>query len=69
MLSALDDVAAAHDVAPASVALAWLRAKGTVPIASASRVDQVDALIAGATIDLTADEVAALDAASAPFAS
>ncbi|AZS43190.1 aldo/keto reductase [Microbacterium oleivorans] len=69
VLSALDDVAAAHDVAPASVALAWLRAKGTVPIASASRVDQVDALIAGATIDLTADEVAALDAASAPFAS
>lgn len=67
VLSALDDVAAAHDVALASVALAWLRAKGTVPIASASRVDQVDALIAGATIDLTADEVAALDAASAPF--
>jgi len=67
VLSALDDVAAAHDVAPASVALAWLRAKGTVPIASASRVDQVDALIAGATIDLAADEVAALDAASAPF--
>ena len=66
VLSALDDVAAAHDVAPASVALAWLRAKGTVPIASASRVDQVDALIAGATIDLAADEVAALDAASAP---
>lgn len=67
VLSALDDVAAAHDGAPASVALAWLRAKGTVPIASASRVDQVDALIAGATIDLAADEVAALDAASAPF--
>ena len=67
VLSALDDVAAAHDVALASVALAWLRAKGTVPIASASRVDQVDALIAGATIDLAADEVAALDAASAPF--
>lgn len=67
VLSALDDVAAAHDVAPASVALAWLRAKGTVPIASASRVEQVDALIAGATIDLAADEVAALDAASASF--
>ncbi|CAL4859149.1 aldo/keto reductase [Microbacterium sp. MM2322] len=67
VLTALDDVAAAHDVAPASVALAWLRAKGTVPIASASRVDQVGALIAGATLDLAADEVAALDAASAPF--
>ncbi|MFL0564371.1 aldo/keto reductase [Microbacterium sp. 179-I 1D1 NHS] len=67
VLSVLDDVAAAHDVAPASVALAWLRAKGTVPIASASRVDQVDGLIAGATLELAADEVAALDAASAPF--
>lgn len=67
VLTVLDDVAAAHDVAPASVALAWLRAKGTVPIASASRVDQVDGLIAGATLELAADEVAALDAASAPF--
>ncbi len=67
VLAALDDVAAAHAVAVASAALAWLRAKGTVPIASASRVDQVEALIAGATIDLTDEQVAALDAASASF--
>ncbi|MFI8633734.1 aldo/keto reductase [Microbacterium sp. NPDC077663] len=67
VLTALDEVAAAHGVAPASAALGWLRAMGAVPIASASRVEQVEGLIAGATLELTADEVAALDAASAPF--
>ncbi|WP_065571337.1 aldo/keto reductase [Microbacterium oleivorans] len=68
VLDALDEVADAHGVSSASAALGWLRAKGAVPIASASRVDQVDSLIAGATLELTADEVAALDDASAPFA-
>ena len=65
VLEALDEIGAAHGVAPASVALAWLRAQPTVaaPIASASRVDQLPALLAGATLELTADELAALAAA------
>ena len=67
VLSALDDVAAGHGVSVASAALGWLRAKGAVPIASASRVDQVEGLIVGATLELAPDEVAALDDASAPF--
>ena len=67
VLDALDEIAAAHRVAVASVALAWLRAQPTVvaPIASASRVDQLPALLAGATLVLAPDEVAALSAASA----
>ncbi|WP_403021011.1 aldo/keto reductase [Salinibacterium sp. GXW1014] len=66
-IDALTDVAAAHDVEPASVALAWLRNRPGVvaPIASARNVAQLDALIAGARLELTPDEVARLDAASA----
>lgn len=65
VLAALDAVAAEQGVSVAAAALAWLRAKGTVPIASASRVEQVEALLAGATIALTAEQVSSLDSASA----
>ena len=67
VLAALDEVAAAHGAAVASVALAWLRAQPTVvaPIASASRPDQVPALLASTALELTPDELAALAAASA----
>lgn len=66
VLAALDEVAAAHGVAVATVALAWLRAQPTVvaPIASARTVEQLPDLLAAATLDLAADELAALDAAS-----
>jgi aryl-alcohol dehydrogenase-like predicted oxidoreductase len=67
VLAALDAVAAAHGVAQATVALAWLRTRPNVvaPLASARTVDQLPALLAAATLELSADEVAALDAASA----
>ncbi|HEY0117622.1 MAG TPA: aldo/keto reductase [Cellulomonas sp.] len=67
VLAALDEVATAHRAAVASVALAWLRSQPTVvaPIASASRVDQVPALLASTTLALTSAELAALTAASA----
>ncbi|WP_431803113.1 aldo/keto reductase [Microbacterium sp. bgisy203] len=66
ILEVLERVGDAHGVSMASAALAWLRAKPTVaaPIASASKVSQVADLLAGATTDLTADEVAELDAVS-----
>lgn len=66
MLDTLDQVAAAHGATDGQVALAWLLAKPGVvaPIASATSVDQVNEL-AGAAIALSADEVAALDAAGA----
>jgi aryl-alcohol dehydrogenase-like predicted oxidoreductase len=67
VLAALDSVAADHGVAPATVALAWLRTRPNVvaPLASARTVDQLGALLASATLDLTAAEVKALDTASA----
>ena len=66
VLTVLDEVAAAHAVPDATVALAWLRSRPTVvaPIASARTVAQLPDLLASTTLELTADEVAALDAAS-----
>jgi aryl-alcohol dehydrogenase-like predicted oxidoreductase len=49
------------------VALAWLRSRPNVvaPLASARTVDQLPALLASATLDLTSDEIESLDKASA----
>jgi len=66
IIDELDRIATAHDASITSVSLAWLRAQPTVaaPIASASRVEQVADLLASASLELTADEVRALDAVS-----
>ncbi|MFS0910192.1 aldo/keto reductase [Microbacterium sp. 179-I 3D2 NHS] len=61
-LRIIDELAAigdAHDASIAAVALAWLRSQPTVvaPIASARAVDQVPDLLAGARLELGADEV------------
>lgn len=66
ILAALDGIAAAHRATPAQVALAWLIARPglTAPIASATGTAQLQELIAAAELALSADEVAALDAAS-----
>lgn len=66
VLAALDEVAAAHDASVASVALAWLAAQPTItaPIASARTTDQLPHLLASVSLELTADELAALDGAS-----
>ncbi|WP_330458634.1 aldo/keto reductase [Streptomyces sp. NBC_00820] len=67
VLTALDEVAAAHEAPVATVALAWLAAQPTVtaPIASARTVDQLPALLAMADLHLTDAEVAKLTEASA----
>ena len=67
VLAALDAISAERSVAPATVALAWLRGRPNVvaPLASARTVDQLPALLASAALDLTAGETEALDKASA----
>ncbi len=68
ILAALDEVAAAHAGAtPAQVALAWLMARPSIsaPIASATSLAQLRELVAAARLALAAEEIAALDAASA----
>ncbi|MFI2298293.1 aldo/keto reductase [Actinacidiphila glaucinigra] len=66
VLAALDEVAAAHGVEPASVALAWLRSQPTVvaPIASARTPRQLSALLASMTLQLSAAELDQLTKAS-----
>lgn len=66
VLGALDEVAAAHAVPVAAVALAWLAEQPTVtaPIASARTLDQLATLLPMAEVQLAPDELAALTAAS-----
>jgi aryl-alcohol dehydrogenase-like predicted oxidoreductase len=66
ILDALDQVAKAHGVKPASVALAWLIARPsiTAPIASATKLEQLDDLFAATRLTLAADEIRLLDEAS-----
>ncbi|MFJ6743190.1 aldo/keto reductase [Streptomyces sp. NPDC091279] len=67
VLTALDEIAAAHDAEVATVALAWLAAQPTVaaPIASARTVEQLPALLAVAELTLTEGELRRLTEASA----
>ncbi len=67
VLDVLGEVADEHGVAPASVAIAWLltRPGVTAPIASARIPQQLAALLAGAALELDADQTRRLDRASA----
>ena len=67
VLQALDNVATAHRVEPATVAMAWLARQPTVtsPIASARTVEQLPALFAMDEVRLSDAELAALNTASA----
>ena len=66
VLKAVDTVAAQAGATPAQVALAWLAAQPAVaaPIASATRVDQVEELLGAMRLSLTDDQLATLDQAS-----
>jgi aryl-alcohol dehydrogenase-like predicted oxidoreductase len=66
VLSAMDEVSAAHNGAPLSaIALAWLRAQSSVsvPIASARTVPQLEEIVQ--VVELTPAEVEKLNAVSA----
>lgn len=67
VLHALDAVAAEHDAAPATIALAWLLSKPRIvaPVVSASSVDHVFDLVAATDVQLTRSQLTALDRASA----
>lgn len=67
ILGALDTVAQKHGAAQAEVAIAWVRqSRGiTAPIASATSLAQLESLVKAATLQLDAEDMAALDAAGA----
>lgn len=66
ILDALDEVAETHNATPAEVALAWLMARPgvTAPIASATRIQQLDSLIRSSQLALTDRDLSRLDQAS-----
>jgi aryl-alcohol dehydrogenase-like predicted oxidoreductase len=67
VVDVLDRIATARGVAIPTVALAWLRGRPgvTAPLASARTVEQLPALLASATLELTEQERADLDQVSA----
>jgi aryl-alcohol dehydrogenase-like predicted oxidoreductase len=66
VLSALDEISAAHDSTPTAIALAWLIARPSVtsPIASATSVEQLQDVLKSVAIQLSPSEMAKLDEAS-----
>jgi aryl-alcohol dehydrogenase-like predicted oxidoreductase len=64
VLQTLDEIAAAHDVTVAAVALAWLRAQPRVvaPIASARSTEQLAQILPAATLELSDEETGRLAA-------
>jgi aryl-alcohol dehydrogenase-like predicted oxidoreductase len=68
LISALREVAKAHDATPAQIALAWvIKRKNVVAIPGASSVSQLEKNAAAADIDLTEDEDVRLTTASDNF--
>jgi aryl-alcohol dehydrogenase-like predicted oxidoreductase len=64
ILAALDDVGGRIGATPAQISLSWLRAKGCIPIASATKLEQLEELAKFVEVKLDADAVAQLDKAS-----
>jgi aryl-alcohol dehydrogenase-like predicted oxidoreductase len=66
LLDAMDAVAKRLGVKPSQVAVAWLAARPSVvaPIASATKVEQLEELLAAVQLKLDADAMQALDAAA-----
>ncbi|MCU1430250.1 MAG: aldo/keto reductase [Actinomycetia bacterium] len=69
LIATLREIAAAHDTTAAQVALAWVISHpNVVAIPGASSVEQLEANVAAAELDLTDDELRELTAASDAFA-
>ncbi len=65
ILAALDTLSARIGATPAQISLAWLRAKGCIPIASATSLEQLKDLALSVDVQLDAQALADLDAAGA----
>ncbi len=61
----IDAIAAAYDATPAQIALAWVHAKGedVVPIPGTKRTRYLEENVAALDVELSADDLAALDGA------
>lgn len=65
ILDTLIDVAGELGVAPGEAAIAWVAAKGTLPIIGPRTIEQLNSNLAAAKINLSAKQIARLDRVSA----
>lgn len=65
IIDMLIDVAAEAGVTPGEVAIAWVAAKGSLPIIGPRTLAQLEANLAAANLALSSEQVARLDAVSA----
>ncbi len=70
LLKPLEEIAQAHGVKPAQIALAWVLSRGEsiIPIPGMKRRTHLDENVTAADIELTPDELARLDTAFPPGA-
>lgn len=61
--AAIDTVAARHEASIAQISLAWVIAKGTVPIPGTRRIAHLESNLAANTLQLSSEDIATLDAA------
>lgn len=66
ILDAVIEIAEDIGVSPGEVAIAWVAAKGTLPIIGPRTVGQLESNLAAANVELSAEQIARLDAVSAP---
>jgi len=66
ILSALDKVAHEYHTTPATIAISWLQSKSSIaaPIASATSIEQLEALMKSVEIKLSGEDIALLNEAS-----
>jgi Aldo/keto reductases, related to diketogulonate reductase len=67
LLSAIKEIAERHKATMAQVALAWIVAKGAVPIPGTTKPERVAELAYAAELALSDEEVARLDKASEKY--
>ncbi|MGN7294542.1 aldo/keto reductase [Rhizobium sp. SAFR-030] len=67
ILAALDEIAVETNASPATIAIAWVAARPgiTAPIASATSLRQLDAMIAAGSLELSDDQMQRLNEAGA----
>ena len=58
----LQEIADVHKTSMAQVAMSWCREKGTIPLVGCRSKNHAEDSMASLSLDLTKDEVAALDA-------
>ena len=66
IINIVNQIAQQRNVSMTEVALAWLMHKGCVPIAGATKIEQLEGLIKACDLELTEEEITNLEALYVP---